>query len=225
MMIFYQKILNRIRQAEKKFHRSPGSVCLLAVTKGRDINQIQQLIIAGQKTFGESYLSEALSKIHVLKDKELEWHFIGNLQANKTRAIAENFSWVHSVNRLKVARRLNEQRPDYLPPLNICLEINISHERTKSGVNPSELMSLAKQIQELPRLRLRGLMAIPEKMNDFEQQRLIYKRVYALQQQLNEQGFNLDTLSMGMSQDFEAAIAAGSNLVRIGSALFEEHVL
>lgn len=220
--IYYQKICNKIRHAERVYHRPADSVRLLAVTKGRELALIKELILAGQKSFGESYLSEAVNKIQALQDLGLEWHFIGNLQANKTRAIAENFSWVHSVNRFKIARRLSEQRPENLPPLNICLEVNISEERTKSGVAATEVFELARQIHELPRLRLRGLMAIPERLRQFEAQRNIYQRIFNLQQQLNAQGFGLDTLSMGMSQDFEAAIAAGSNLVRIGTALFQE---
>ncbi len=219
-LIHYQKICNKIRQAELIFHRPADSVRLLAVTKGREPVVIKELILAGQRAFGENYLSEALNKIHALQDYGLEWHFIGNLQANKTRAVAENFAWVHSVNRFKIAKRLSEQRPDNLSPLNICLEVNISDERTKSGIAAEQVFELASQIQELPRVRLRGLMAIPEQAQQFEQQRAIYKKVFNLQQQLIDHGFVLDTLSMGMSQDFEAAIAAGSNLVRIGTALF-----
>lgn len=221
-LIFYQKIWNKIRHAELIFHRPADSVRLLAVTKGRELVVIKELILAGQKAFGENYLSEALNKIQALQDYGLEWHFIGNLQANKTRAVAENFAWVHSVNRFKIAKRLSEQRPENLPPLNICLEVNISEEHTKSGVAAAQVLELASQIQELPRVRLRGLMAIPEQAQQFEEQQAIYKKVFNLQQQLIDQGFELDTLSMGMSQDFEAAIAAGSNLVRIGAALFQE---
>ncbi len=222
MTIYFQKVWNKLRQAELQFQRPPGAVHLLAVTKGRDVALIQQLIAAGQKAFGENYLSEALAKIQALKDKSLEWHFIGNLQANKTRAIAENFAWVHSVNRFKIAKRLNEQRPKDLPPLNICIEVNISEESTKSGAAISEVLDLAYQIRPLTNLRLRGLMAIPKKQHQFEAQCAIYKQIFNLQQQLIEQGLELDTLSMGMSQDFEAAIAAGSTIVRIGTALFQE---
>ena len=216
------KILQRIRQAERDYHRAPGSVRLLMVTKGRDIQTIQLAVAAGQTAFGESYLQEALDKIQALAPLNLEWHFIGNLQSNKTRAVTENFSWVHSVNRFKIAQRLNQQRPDELPPLNICLEVNISEERSKSGMAVNELTDLALQVKSLPRLRLRGLMVIPERVAGFQQQLILYKKVYSLQKQLIDRGCALDTLSMGMSNDFEAAIAAGSTLVRIGTAIFQE---
>ncbi len=216
------KILQRIRQAERDYHRAPGSVQLLMVTKGRDIQTIQLAVAAGQTAFGESYLQEALDKIQVLAPLNLEWHFIGNLQSNKTRVVTENFSWVHSVNRFKIAQRLNQQRPDGLPPLNICLEVNISEERSKSGMAVNELTDLALQVKSLPRLRLRGLMVIPERVVGFQQQLILYKKVYSLQKQLIDRGCALDTLSMGMSNDFEAAIAAGSTLVRIGTAIFQE---
>jgi PLP dependent protein len=218
----YARILARIRQAERDFNRPPFSVGLLAVSKGRDTAQIQTVAAAGQKIFGENYLQEALGKIRALDALHLEWHFIGNLQANKTRPVAQHFAWVHSINGYKVAQRLSQQRPLELPPLNVCLEVNISDERTKSGASVHELAKLAQQIQDLPQLRLRGLMAIPEPVTGFEQQLLIYKKVYTLQQQLIDQGLNLDTLSMGMSNDFEAAIAAGSTMVRIGTAIFQE---
>lgn len=216
------KILQRIRQAERDYHRPPGSVRLLAVTKGRDIQTIQLAVAAGQTAFGENYLQEALGKIQALAPLNLEWHFIGTLQSNKTRAVTENFSWVHSVNRFKIAQRLSQQRPERLPPLNICLEVNISEERSKSGMPVNELADLALQVRNLPRLRLRGLMVIPERVAGFQQQLILYKKVYTLQKQLIDRGCVLDTLSMGMSNDFEAAIAAGSTLVRIGTAIFQE---
>lgn len=217
-----QTVLGKIRQAEDKYQRPPGSVRLLVVTKGQNIRAIQAVIAAGQRAFGENYLQEALVKINAFAGQCLEWHFIGTLQANKTRGVAENFAWVHSINRFKIAERLNQQRPPELPPLNVCLEVNVSVEQTKSGVSIHALSDLASQVQALPHLRLRGLMAIPEAAPDFERQLLIYKRVYHLQQQLIEQGMTtLDTLSMGMSNDFEAAIAAGSTLVRIGRSIFQ----
>lgn len=219
-MSYLQKILTQIRQAEAEFQRESNSVKLLAVTKGREIPAIQALARAGQAAFGENYLQEALIKIQALSALGLEWHFIGNLQANKTRAVAENFSWVQSVSRLKIAERLSMQRPAELPPLNICLEVNISAEFSKSGAAVEELIELAHQVVLLPRLRLRGLMVIPERLVNFPEQLQIYQKVYRLYQQLLECGFSLDTLSMGMSADFCAAIAAGSTLVRIGSALF-----
>lgn len=221
-MVSLQKILDRIRQAERDYQRPPGAVRLLAVSKGRSLQAIQTAVAAGQRAFGENYLQEALDKMQALAGLDLEWHFIGALQANKTRAIAENFAWVHSVDRFKIAQRLSQQRPAALPPLNVCLEVNISGEASKSGVPVEALGDLAEQVQRLPRLRLRGLMVIPAPVADFAQQLLIYKKVYTLQQELIAQGFNLDTLSMGMSNDFEAAIAAGSTWVRIGAAIFQE---
>jgi len=219
-MMGIQNVLDRIRQAEQQFNRPPGSVQLLAVTKGRDISLIRAAIAAGQRAFGENYLQEALQKIQALADPALEWHFIGALQSNKTRAVAENFAWMHTINRFKIAQRLSQQRPAKLPPLNVCIEVNISKEVSKSGVPVEEIKDLATQVRALPRLRLRGLMAIPRPVSDFSQQLSIYRQVYDLQQQLIHQGFELDTLSMGMSNDFEAAIAAGSTLVRIGAAVF-----
>jgi len=179
---------------------------------------------AGQGAFGENYLQEALEKIAEVKatrpDLELEWHFIGPIQSNKTRPIAEHFDWVHSVDRLKIAQRLSEQRPAGLPPLNVCLQVNISGEASKSGVLPSETLAVAQAIAALPRLQLRGLMAIPEAVGDAEQQRLPFRQMHALLDQLRVEGLKLDTLSMGMSGDMAAAIAEGATIVRIGSAIF-----
>jgi len=217
-----EKILKRIRYAESIYQRPLDSVQLLVVSKGQDIEAIKMLATNGQKDFGENYLQEALEKIRVLSALDLDWHFIGNLQANKTQAVAENFFWVHSVNRFKIAERLSWQRPEDLPPLNICLEVNISGEPSKSGVAIDALFDLALRVQGLPRLRLRGLMAIPEPLTSFHEQEVVYKKVYNLQQQLIQRGLRLDILSMGMSNDFEAAIAAGSNLVRIGTAIFRD---
>lgn len=217
-----QDILAQIRQAEQRYQRPPGSVRLLVVSKGRDLTAMKAAIAAGQQAFGENYLQEGLGKIQALADYALEWHFIGNLQANKTRMVGEKFAWVHSVNRFKIAERLSQQRPAQLPPLNVCLEVNISSEATKSGASVTELALLARQVQQLPRLRLRGLMVIPKPVAGFAAQLLIYQQVRQLQQQLIAQGIALDTLSMGMSNDFVAAIAAGSTLVRIGTAIFQE---
>ncbi len=216
----YKKILVQIREAEKKFHRPQGSVQLLAVTKGRSLESIQQAFVEGQHAFGENYVQEALQKIRLLSALNVEWHFIGNLQTNKTRPVAEFFSWVHSVSSFRIAQRLSQQRPTYLPPINICIEVNISNEMTKSGVPMVAVEDLAAEIQNLPNLKLRGLMVIPEFTNDFQKQRDIYHHVFLLQQKLNAAGLNLDTLSMGMSHDFIAAIAEGSTWVRIGRALF-----
>lgn len=215
-------INKRIRAAEEKYHRTENSVRLLAVSKKQSIEKIKAAIVAGQTCFGENYLQEALSKIKLLQDGSLEWHFIGGIQVNKTRAIAENFAWAHGIARTKIAERLNQQRPDHLPPLNVCIQVNISNEANKQGVSVSELSELAKAIAQLDRLKLRGLMAIPAYVDDFSAQRRIYHAVAEAQNALVDQGFDLDTLSMGMSHDFEAAIAEGSTIVRIGTALFGE---
>jgi pyridoxal phosphate enzyme (YggS family) len=218
------KNLNHIRQqiydAEKKYQRPHGSVKLLAVSKQQSISAIHEAINAGQSAFGENYLQEALDKITTLKTFPIEWHFIGKIQSNKTQLIAQHFTWVHSVDRLKIAKRLDGQRPENLPPLNICIEVNISAQQTKSGVMLDELPELAHQIAALKNLRLRGLMAIPEHANNFAEQLHIYQRLQQAQTNLCAQGFILDTLSMGMSSDFEAAIAGGSTMVRIGAAVF-----
>ena len=211
-------ILQRIHQAEEKYHRQPGDVSLLAVSKKQSIEKIRDAFLAGQKKFAENYLQEALQKQQELRDLTIEWHFIGTIQSNKTKSIAAHFDWVHSVNRLVIAERLNQQRPAHLNPLNICIEINIDEEESKSGVRPTDVAALAKNIMALKRLTLRGLMVIPEKNNSL----LAFQKTAALQQQLIHDGFPLDTLSMGMSNDFEVAIAAGSTIVRIGTAIFGE---
>lgn len=214
----FQTVLARIRAAERQFQRSPGSVGLLAVSKTHPASVITALAALGQRHFGENYLQEALGKIADLAALNLEWHFIGPIQANKTRSIAEHFAWVHSVDRLKVAERLNAQRPDDLPPLNVCLEVNIDCEPSKHGFEERELADIAQAVAVLPRLRLRGLMAIPAPVADFTAQRLPFARLREWQERLQMAG--LDTLSMGMSDDLEAAIAEGATLVRIGTALF-----
>lgn len=215
-----QQVVSRIRDAEQRYRRVPGSVTLLAVSKLHPASAIAELAAAGQQRFGENYLQEALDKMAALAGLDLEWHFIGPIQANKTRGIASRFAWVHSVDRLKIAQRLSRQRPDGQPPLNICLEVNISGEASKSGVVPAQLLELATAVAELPRLRLRGLMAIPAPSEDFAEQRRACARLRECQQTLRDAGFELDTLSMGMSADLEAAIAEGATLVRIGTALF-----
>jgi pyridoxal phosphate enzyme (YggS family) len=207
----------RISAAAHAVQRDPASVGLLAVSKTKPAEDLREAYAAGLRDFGENYLQEALSKQAELADLPLCWHFIGPIQSNKTRAIAENFAWVHSVDRLKIAQRLSEQRPDSLPPLNICIQVNVSGEASKSGCTPADLPALAAAISELPRLQLRGLMAIPEPTDDSAEQHAAFATVRELQASLN---LPLDTLSMGMSHDLEAAIAQGATWVRIGTALF-----
>jgi pyridoxal phosphate enzyme (YggS family) len=215
-------IKQQIQMAEQEYGRKTGSVQLLAASKGQSVEKIRTAIIAEQHSFAENYAQEALTKITALQQDNLEWHFIGKIQSNKTKAIAENFVWAHSIDRLQIAKRLNEQRPVDLPALNVCIEVNVSEEKTKSGVMLSELSELAKAIVKLPHLKLRGLMTIPAPANGFSEQRKPYKKLYEVYQDLQQQGFSLDTLSMGMSNDFVAAIAEGSTLVRIGTAIFGE---
>jgi pyridoxal phosphate enzyme (YggS family) len=213
-------VLARIQEAERRFQRPPGTVTLLAVSKMQSSAAIADVVVAGQRHFGENYLQEALKKICDLRELKLNWHFIGPIQSNKTRRIAENFNWVHSVDRLKIAQRLNEQRPIDLPPLNICLQVNISEESSKQGLTPGELDQVAFEVVKLPRLRLRGLMTIPALTTDFAAQRQPYAQLSALQAKLIDRGLVLDTLSMGMSNDLEAAIAEGATIVRVGTAIF-----
>ncbi len=219
-----QAVRQRITDAANSAQRDVHGVELLAVSKTFGADAVIAAAEAGQGAFGENYLQEALEKIAEVKatrpDLQLEWHFIGPIQSNKTRPIAEHFDWVHSVDRLKIAQRLSEQRPDGLPPLNVCLQVNISAEASKSGVLPTETLAVAQAIAALPRLQLRGLMAIPEATGDAEQQRAPFKQMHALLDQLRAQGLKLDTLSMGMSGDMAAAIAEGATIVRIGSAIF-----
>ncbi|EPJ82262.1 MULTISPECIES: YggS family pyridoxal phosphate-dependent enzyme [Pseudomonas] len=207
----------RINAAALAAQRDPAAIGLLAVSKTKPAGALREAYAAGLRDFGENYLQEALSKQLELADLPLCWHFIGPIQSNKTRAIAENFAWVHSVDRLKIAQRLSEQRPEDLPPLNICIQVNVSGEASKSGCAPADLPALAAAISALPRLKLRGLMAIPEPTEDSAEQNAAFAAVRSLQAQLN---LPLDTLSMGMSHDLEAAIAQGATWVRIGTALF-----
>ncbi len=210
----------RIAAAVAANRRTGGSVRLLAVSKTFPAEAIRAARAAGQLAFGESYVQEALPKIEALADLPIEWHFIGPIQSNKTRPIAEHFAWVHSVDRAKIADRLSAARPPQLPDLQVCLQVNVSHERTKSGVTPGELPDLARHVRSLPRLKLRGLMAIPEPTDDPARQREAFRRLRELLEQLNGEGFTLDTLSMGMSDDLEAAVAEGATIVRVGSAIF-----
>lgn len=209
-----------IRTAAARHGRPAGAVTLLAVSKTQPAQAIRAAAAAGQYRFGENYLQEALAKMADLADLDLEWHFIGPLQSNKTRPVAEHFAWVHSVDRLKLAERLSAQRPAGLPPLNVCLQVNISAETSKSGCTPEELPALARAVAALPGLKLRGLMAIPAPAEGLEAQRLPFRLLREALEQLNAEGLGLDTLSMGMSDDLEAAIAEGATLVRVGSAIF-----
>lgn len=215
-----QTVLAQIRTAEQRFQRPSGAVRLLAVGKTQPAAAIAALAAAGQRDFGENYLQEALDKISELAALELEWHFIGPVQANKTRGIAEHFAWVHSVDRLKIAERLSTQRPTHLPPLNVCLQVNIDREASKQGLDEVEVVEIAHTVAALPQLRLRGLMAIPAPAVQFTDQRRSFARLRELSERLVATGLPLDTLSMGMSDDLEAAIAEGATLVRIGTALF-----
>lgn len=213
-------ILSQIREFERRYQRQPHSVSLLAASKKQSIANIQSAIDAGQLAFGENYLQEALVKITALADKNLEWHFIGPIQRNKTRKIAEHFHWVHSVDDINIAKRLNEQRPDHLPPLNICIEVNVSLEASKSGVHLNDLKDLAHYCQSLPRLKLRGLMAIPAHKEHFIAQSSEFHKLRASDEIMRSHGIVLDTLSIGMSHDMEAAIAEGATIVRIGTSIF-----
>ncbi|MBC2383313.1 YggS family pyridoxal phosphate-dependent enzyme [Pseudomonas sp. WS 5106] len=210
-------VSQRIRAAADAVQRDANSIHLLAVSKTKPAQAVREAYAAGMHDFGENYLQEALGKQAQLSDLPLSWHFIGPIQSNKTRAIAENFAWVHSVDRLKIAQRLSEQRPADLDPLNICIQVNVSGESSKSGCTPADLPALANAISALPRLKLRGLMAIPEPTEDRAAQDAAFATVRELQASLN---LPLDTLSMGMSHDLESAIAQGATWVRIGTALF-----
>ncbi|RKP51035.1 YggS family pyridoxal phosphate-dependent enzyme [Trinickia fusca] len=212
----------RIEQAARDARRDPGSVKLLAVSKTFPAEDVRAAHAAGQRAFGENYVQEALDKIEALADlrADLEWHFIGPLQSNKTRPVAEQFDWVHSVDRLKIAQRLAEQRPAHLPPLSVCLQVNVSGEATKAGVAPDEVAALAHAIAALPSLRLRGLMSIPEPAANLAAQREPHRLLRTLFEQLRADGLALDTLSMGMSGDLEAAVLEGATIVRIGTAIF-----
>ena len=213
-------VRDRLRAAERRFQRPSDAVRLLAVSKTQPAAAVAAMAAAGQTCFGENYVREALDKMAELTALALEWHFIGPIQTNKTRPIAERFAWVHSVDRLKIAERLSAQRPESLPPLNVCLQVNIDREPTKHGLDPMEVGEIAIAVIALPRLRLRGLMAIPAPAADFAAQRQAFARLRILQEQLAAAGLALDTLSMGMSDDLEAAIAEGATLVRVGTALF-----
>jgi pyridoxal phosphate enzyme (YggS family) len=217
-----EAVRTRIARAAHAAGRDPRSVALLAVSKTFPGADVRAAHAAGQRAFGENYVQEALAKVAELADlrAELEWHFIGPLQSNKTRAVAEHFDWVHSIDRLKIAQRLAEQRPSDMPALNVCLQVNVSGEASKSGVAPAEVAQVAREIVALPNLRLRGLMSIPEPADDVDAQRAPHRVLRELLGQLRDSGLDLDTLSMGMSADLEAAVLEGATMVRIGTAIF-----
>lgn len=217
-----QAVRSRIDAAARAAGRDPKTVALLAVSKTWPAADILDAARAGQRAFGENYVQEAVEKIGRLQDADLEWHFIGPLQSNKTRLVAENFAWVHSIERLKIAERLSAQRPAALPPLQVCVQVNVSGEASKSGCEPAEAVELCRQVAALPNLRLRGLMAIPEPEEEIEAQRRPFRQLRDLFETLRAGGLPLDTLSMGMSHDLEAAIAEGATVVRIGTAIFGE---
>ncbi len=219
-----QDVRDRVAAACDRSERSVTGVTLLAVSKTFGPEAVAQALAAGQTAFGENYIQEGVEKILALRtshpDATAEWHCIGPVQSNKTRLVAAHFHWVQSVDRLKIAQRLSEQRPDGLPPLQVCLQVNVDGGANKSGVTPEETLALAHAVAGLPNLRLRGLMCIPEPAEGFEAQRMLFLRAKVLFDDLNARGFGLDTLSMGMSEDLEAAIAAGSTMVRVGRAVF-----
>ncbi len=217
-----QVVRARIAAAARAAGRDAGAVALLAVSKTFPERALRDAHAAGQREFGENYVQEALAKIGALSDLALIWHFIGPIQSNKTRAIAEHFDWVHSVARANIAQRLSDARPGGREALDVCLQVNVSGEASKSGVAPEEVRALAEAVRALPRLRLRGLMAIPEPSDDLALERRRFRQLHLLLAQLNAGGFALDTLSMGMSQDLETAVMEGATIVRVGTAIFGE---
>ncbi len=215
-----RKIRDLLAKAAVDAGRSADAVQLLAVSKKQPVSSIIEAATAGQRDFGENQVAEGVEKINIIANNELVWHFIGHLQTNKTRAVAEHFDWVHSIDRLKTARRLSDQRPASLPKLNVCIQVNVDSEPGKSGVTTNAVLDIAKEILELPRLRLRGLMCLPAIRDDFEGQREPFRRLSRLADQLRANGISTDTLSMGMSADFRAAVYEGSTMVRLGTAIF-----
>ncbi len=223
-----EKNLNRIRAriaaAAEACGRAPDSVLLLAVSKRKPVADIRKAFELGQKHFGENYLQEAQQKMQQLTELDICWHFIGAIQSNKTRNIAEAFDWAHCIDRVKIARRLSDQRPAGMAPLNVCIQVNIDHEDSKAGIELDAVVELAAAIHELPGIRLRGLMTIPAPRADFTDQRNAFAQLAAMLVSLRQQGIDCDTLSMGMTQDMDAAIAEGSTLVRIGTAIFGDRI-
>lgn len=217
-----QAVQHAIAQAARTAERDPQKIKLLAVSKTFSEAVIREAYEAGQRLFGENYVQEALPKIDALRDLSIQWHFIGPIQSNKTRAIAKNFSWVHSVDNLKIAERLSAQRPDNLPPLNVCIQINTSGEQTKSGISMEQVAELARAIAQLPRIKLRGLMTIPAFAASLEMQRIPFAQLREIKDSINTQGLALDTLSMGMTHDLHAAVLEGATIVRVGTGIFGE---
>ena len=217
-----QAVHARIAAAARAAGRDEKDISLLAVSKTWPAGHVREAAAAGQRAFGENYVQEGVAKVAELAPLGLDWHFIGPLQSNKTRPVAEHFDWVHSIERMKITERLAEQRPAGLAPLNVCLQVNVSGEASKSGCAPAEAIALAKAIAALPNLRLRGLMCIPEPVEDIQAQRRPFRQLRELYEQLRGDGLPLDTLSMGMSHDIEAAIAEGATMVRVGTAIFGE---
>jgi len=217
-----ERVRARIIDAAQSFERDPDSISLLAVSKKKPAADIRLAYQLGQRDFGENYLQEALQKMQELQDLDICWHFIGAIQSNKTRPIAEAFDWAHCVDRAKIARRLSEQRPAGRQPLNVCIQVNLDHEASKAGVEPGEVVALAAEIAPLPGIRLRGLMTIPAPRDNLDEQRRPFARLAALLDALRQQGIDCDTLSMGMTHDLEAAVAEGATLLRIGTAIFGE---
>ncbi len=215
-----QAVKDRITRAARSVNRRPNEITLLVASKTHPAERVREAWLAGQTIFGENYLQEALAKMPALTDLPIEWHFIGPIQSNKTKRITENFAWVHSVDRVKIADRLTKDRPESLPPLQICLQVNVSGEASKSGVAPDELVQLAAHVVRLPRLKLRGLMAVPELTTATALQRSQFHMLWELFDQLKRSGYELDTLSMGMSEDMDIAIAEGATMVRVGTAIF-----
>ncbi len=218
----FRKIQDLLAKAAADAGRSGDHIRLLAVSKRKPVEAILEAAAAGQRDFGENFVQEGVEKIGKCGRDDLIWHFIGHLQSNKTRVVAESFQWVHTVDRLKIARRLSEQRPVDAADLNVCIEVNIDAEESKSGVNPADVQDLATEIAELPRLRLRGLMCLPAIREDFAEQRKPFAALRELLESLNSSGLRLDTLSMGMSADYAAAIHEGATIVRVGTAIFGE---
>ena len=216
----FRKIQDLLAKAAADAGRSGDEIRLLAVSKTKPVEAVLEAYAAGQREFGENYVQEGLEKIAKVDRKDVIWHFIGHLQANKTRSVAQHFQWVHTIDRLKIARRLSDQRPDDAPPLDVLIEVNIDEEASKSGVMPDEVAHLAAAVAALPRLTLRGLMCLPAIRHDVEEQRRPYARLRGILESLNDSGLSLDTLSMGMTHDYRAAILEGATIVRIGTAIF-----
>jgi pyridoxal phosphate enzyme (YggS family) len=220
LLLRVKEVRSRIARAATSAGRDPASVTLIAVSKTKPAEDVRSAAAAGVTDFGENYVKEALAKMDELASLPLTWHFIGQMQANKTRLIAERFAWVHGIDRLGIARRLSEQRPHHSPPLNACIQVALVAEPTKAGVEPAALAGLAREVAALPRLKLRGLMCLPPARSEVHEQRALFAELRRLLEALREEGLALDTLSMGMSDDFEAAIAEGATQVRIGTAIF-----